>query len=166
MKVTQTYQKADGWMGVSETKLQKALRIAVRAAVVYRHLNYMDFHFREAAYTRYPVYTQRRVKSKSPHRQEQERRPLYHSGHTRQQVLGTVRFSTKVPKGESIITATANFNVPSYVWYLRKKGRYDPGKELEATNRGEMATMTGEVNKEIQKEIDNQGDVKVHRVRL
>ena len=166
MKVTQTYQKAEGWMGVSETKLQKALRIALRAAVVYRHLNYMDFHFREAAYSRYPnIYQQRKTGSKNPRRLEQEKRPLYHTGNTRQQVLGTVRFSTRAQKGSSVLTATASFNVPGYLWFMKRFG-YDPGKELEATNRGEMATMTGVVNAEIQKEIDNQGDVKVHRIRL
>ena len=148
-------------------KRTAALRTAMRAMIAHWHVSFIDFHFREAAYDRYPdTYKRRIVKSRHPYRRKQEERPLYHTGLTRQMAMGTAKFYARANEQTPTMTATASFQVPGYLYYMRRHG-YNPSAELSAMNQSEWTEMMAEFRKVLQEELTaNDGEVRTHYIRI
>ena len=83
-----------------------------------------------------------------------------------QMAMGMPKFSTRMEAMSAHMTATASFQVPSYLYYMRKYG-YEPSDELRAMNKAEWAEMVARFNQVLQQEIAaNDGETKVHYIRV
>jgi len=135
------------------------VRASLKGSVVHRHQHHMPAHFTTAAYHRYPgVYKKRkprRYRSRSGGQwKSYNPAPLVSSGHTRNQVMGTARFTASKQRGTHIVTARSTFNVPPYLKFIKSRG-YDPSKELAATNRQEKGAMLRVFRDGLQRRIND-----------
>ena len=113
---------------------------------------FLPYHFKVAAYSRYPGVYKRRKMVRGRNYETGERTysnpaPLYETGNTESMAMGTQQAKAV---GRHV---TVSFDVPKYLYWIKKHG-YDPSAELTAVNDAERKVLVDIIDETVQQEID------------
>lgn len=142
-------------------KLRRWTKEGLKYALEYWAKKFLRLHFTQHAYVRYPgVYKRRQYRRRtrrglfgSQSEVVRDLRPLYETGLSRLVALGNVRISGRGKLGPEFVGAQVKVQAHMHLTYLKKRGIYDPEKEITAVNRKELQVLAQIVDKYVHAQL-------------